>query len=80
MATVPKIVYVVVSEEFYGGSTKNIRVFANEEVAQIYAETVGTQTNLDMRILKAEISEVPADIQKMPVDVTPAPEAQPEDD
>ena len=48
-------VYIVVSEEYYGGGANQIRVFTNEPDAQSYAYNIAISNNLDMCIYKANI-------------------------
>jgi len=71
MAAAPKnFIYVVVTEDYYGGGQESIRVFNDREVAQIYAECEGEKRGADIRVLKTEIVEVPDDVNKIPEDVT----------
>jgi hypothetical protein len=71
MAEAPKnFIYVVVTEDYYGGGEESVRVFKDREAAQIYAECEGEKRGKDIRVLKTEIVEIPDDIKKIPEDVT----------
>lgn len=71
MAEAPKtFIYVVVTEDYYGGGKESVRVFKDREVAQIYAETEGEKRGVDIRVLKTEVVEIPSDLSKIPEDVT----------
>ena len=56
MSESEKIVYIVVSEEYYGGE-ELVLVFSNQEDAQRYADAIGKKRNLDMNILKRILRE-----------------------
>jgi hypothetical protein len=48
-------VYVVVTEEWYGGLNDEIKVFAEEKTANEYAAEIGEKYNLDVSVLKKSV-------------------------
>ena len=63
-------VYIVLAVDWYGGGTKTIRAFRDQNDAQSYAEITGASLGLDIRVLKAEVAENVADAKTTPKDVT----------
>ena len=48
--------FVVVTEEYYGGGSDNVKVFTSKHDADTYADTVGSLHNLDTLVLTTTLS------------------------
>lgn len=59
-AVVPSVpdtntLFVVVTEEYYGGGSDKVKVFTSKHDADAYAEQVGAQYNLDTLVLQTTL-------------------------